>query len=337
MTTAAEIGAARSDGVPLVFIELRKSVPTAGSLGLLGKARGLFGGAAAVVAGPGSGDVAATLGRYGADVAYFCDDPAVHQELPAPNVDVAASAIRAGGHRTVLFENSVVVADIVGALACRLEAGVIWDLQDLKQRDAALVGTKYVFDDSVAVEAGWSSDVRLAVFRLGILEPVEAAGQGTVTRLEPAIGADASRVTVVEQRHATVADVALASADVIVAGGRGLRDREALALLEDLADAIGGVVAVSMPLVDRGWYQHSRQVGQTGNKVRPRLYLACGISGQLGHRVGMEKSGLIVAINTDATAPIFGMCDAGLIGDLHQVVPELTRRIRAAHASVDHS
>ena len=336
MTVDAEMAAA-AEGPPLVYIELRKGAPTAGSLGLIGKARALSGSAAAVVAGPGSGDVATTLGRYGASVAYFSDDPAIHSELPAPHVDVIAAAIRAGGHRTVLFENSVVAADIAAALACRLDAGVVWDLQDIGSQDGALVGTKFVLNDAVAVEAGWSSEVRLAIFRLGVLEPVEAPIESQVKRIEPAFGAAASGVRVVEQRPAAVGDVALASADVIVAGGRGLRDREALALLEDLADAIGGVVAVSMPLVDRGWYQHSRQVGQTGNKVRPRLYLACGISGQLGHRVGMEKSGVIVAINTDATAPIFGICDAGVIGDLHEVVPELSRRIRAAHGPGIHS
>lgn len=318
-------------GWPLVFVELRNGEPTAGSLGVLGKARALAGHAVAVVCGPGSAAVAHTLGRSGADVAIYCDDPGIHPELPAPHVDVIAAILRSGGYRSVLFENSVVVADIAAALACRLEAGVVWDLQDLEERDGALVGRKLVLSDSVAVEAGWNSDVRIAVFRLGSFDPIEVGLEAKVERVEPAFGPAATAVSVVEVRTSTFTDVAVASADVIVAGGRGLRDRGFLERLDDLADAIGGVVAVSMPLVDRGWLPHSRQVGQTGNKVRPRLYLACGISGQLGHRVGMEKSGLIVAINTDETAPIFGICDAGLIGDLHEVVPELTRRIRAAH------
>ncbi len=140
-------------------------------------------------------------------------------------------------------------------------------------------------------------------------------------------------VRIVERITARVEGADIRTADVVVSGGRGLRDRESLALLDDLASALGGVVGVSMPLVDRGWMPHSRQVGQTGNKVRPRLYVACGISGQLAHRVGMEKSKVIVAINTDPTAPIFGICDLGLVGDLHTVVPELARRIREARGT----
>ena len=112
-----------------------------------------------------------------------------------------------------------------------------------------------------------------------------------------------------------------------------MRGRESLTLLEDLADALGGAVAVSMPIVDRGWYPHSRQVGQTGQKVRPRLYVACGISGQLAHRVGMERSRVVIAINTDATAPIFGMCDAGVVGDLSEIVPALAQLVRQGRAT----
>jgi electron transfer flavoprotein alpha subunit len=318
------------DGVPLVFVEVRKGRPTPGSVGLLGRARGLAGHAAAIVCGPESAAVAATLGRFGADTAYYCDAGEVDPELPAPQVDALAAALRVGRYRTVLFENSVVAADIAAALACRLEAGIVWDLQDVNVRDGTLVGTKFALNDAVAIEAEWTSDVRVAVFRLGTFEPIEAPADGRVQAVEPAFSPQALAVKLVERRPAASADVALASADVIVAGGRGLKDRASLTLLEDLAAAMGGVVAVSMPLVDRGWYGHTRQVGQTGQKVRPRLYLACGISGQLGHRVGMERSRVIVAINTDPTAPIFGICDAGVVGDLHEIVPELTRRFREA-------
>ena len=316
--------------MPLVFVEVRRGSPTPGSIGLLGKARALSGSAAAIVGGPNSAEVAATLGRLGAETVYFSDASEVDAELPAPFVDLIEAVISNAGYRTILFENSVVAADVAGGLACRLEAGVVWDLQDIVMRDRGLVGTKVALNDSVALEAGWLSDVRIAVFRLGSFEPSEASVDSRVERVELRFGVGASSVRVAERRQTASADVALAAADIIVAGGRGLKDRQSLELLEELAAAMGGVVAVSMPLVDRGWYRHSRQVGQTGQKVRPRLYIACGISGQLGHRVGMERSRVIVAINTDGTAPIFGICDAGVIGDLHQVVPELTRRFREA-------
>ena len=317
--------------LPLVFVENDGGSPTPGSLGLLARGRTLAGGVAAVVTGPGSAAIAESLDRYGADVAYFSDAADLDPELAGPQVDVIEAVLRDNAYRTVLIENSVVAADIAASLACRLEAGVVWDLQDIEVRDGRLLGTKLALNDTVTIEAGWTSDIRVAVIRLGAFEPVAVAVQGRVQRVEPAFRPTGSRVSVAERRVAAVADVDLGAASVIVAGGRGLRDQAALELLEELATAMSGVVAVSMPLVDRGWSGHSRQVGQTGQKVRPRLYLACGISGQLGHRVGMERSRTIVAINTDETAPIFGICDAGLIGDLHTVVPELARRFREAH------
>lgn len=312
----------------LVFIEARDGTVTPGSLGLLARARSL-GGAAAVVCGPDAAGVASTLGRFGAEVAWYCDDPAMDPDLAGPQVDVLAALVREHDYGTVLFENSIVAADVAAGLAARLDAGVNWDLQDLSERDGTLVGTRLALDDTLSIEVEWVAGVRLAVFRLGLHEPVEQAAAGDVRRQEPDIAAHARATQVLERTAAADADEArISSADTLIAGGRGLRDREALSLLEELAEAVGGAVVVTLPLVDRGWYPHTRQVGQTGQKVRPRLYIACGVSGALAHRVGMERSGAIVAINSDETAPIFGICDVGVVGDLHEIVPELTRLIK---------
>lgn len=321
------------DGTPLVFIEHRDGRATAGSVGLLAVARELGGSAAAVVCGPDATVVAAGLAAFGASWTFTCETAGIDPSLGGAQVDVLASIVRDHDVRTILFENSVLAADVAAGLAVRLGAGVNWDLQDLSLRDGVLVGTRYALEDSIALDVGWLGDVQLAVFRLGLHDPVATLVGGHLLPLAPALSDVALATRIVEARGSTAEQTGLATAEIIVGGGRGLRDRESLALLEDLATAMGGVVAVSMPIVDRGWYPHSRQVGQTGQKVRPRLYLACGISGQLGHRVGMEKSGVIVAVNTDPTAPIFGICDAGVVGDLHVIVPELTRRLRAAHGS----
>jgi electron transfer flavoprotein alpha subunit len=249
-------------------------------------------------------------------------------------VDALASLVRQRGFTTVLFENSVVAADVAAGLAARIDSGVNWDLQDLQDRGGALVGVRHALNDTVTVDVGWVGNVRLAVFRIGLFEPVEDPVNCAVQRFEPEFADRSLKVTIAERLGSQTRDaVQLATADVIVAGGRGVRDRESLGLLEELADALGGVVGVSLPLVDRGWYPHQRQIGQTGYKVRPRLYLACGISGALAHRVGMEKSGLIVAINSDPAAPIFGICDGGVVGDLHEIVPELTRLVRQGRVS----
>ncbi len=317
----------------LVYIEARDGTPTPGSLGLIARAR-VLGQADAIVCGPRSADVAATLGRYGADVAWYCDDVAVDPDLGAPQVDVLATLVAEHDYRTILFENSVVAADIAAGLAARLDAGLNWNLRDVAERDGTLVASRLALNDSVSVEVEWVSDVRLGIFRMGLHEPVEETAAGEMRRLEPRLSPH-SRAVEVKERIATASEdeAQIATADVIVAGGRGLRDRDSLTMLEELASALGGAVVVTLPLVDRGWYPHSRQVGQTGQKVRPQLYLACGVSGALAHRVGMERSDVIVAINTDETAPIFGICDGGVVGDLHEIVPELTRLVRERGAN----
>ena len=141
----------------------------------------------------------------------------------------------------------------------------------------------------------------------------------------------AARVVGHEAAEASAVDIS--EADVLVAGGRGLGGPEAFALCEDLAKALGGEVAATRAVVDAGWYPYAAQVGQTGKTVSPRLYVACGISGAIQHKVGMAGAETIVAINKDANAPIFDFCDLGVVGDVHQVLPRLTELVRAQRGS----
>ena len=314
----------------LVVVDHRGDEPTAGALALLALARRLSSSVAAVVFGPEAESIAAGLGAAGADVTFV--STTVDADLGQPQAAVVESIVRTHAIAAVLLEHSVAAAELAAALAVRLDAGVDWDLQDLTVEDGRLVGHRLALNDTTAVTVGWTSDIRIAIFRLGVLEAPSTvdAGEGRVERVEAAIPPYAAASTVVERRPTVREGVDLARADIIVAGGRGMHGPETLHLLEALADALGGTVGVSMPIVDRGWAPRSRQVGQTGNRVRPQLYIACGISGQLAHRVGMEKSRLIVAINADPTAPIFGICDAGVVGDLHAIVPELTRLVQEA-------
>ena len=131
-----------------------------------------------------------------------------------------------------------------------------------------------------------------------------------------------------EQAHEESEGPSIEEAEIIVAGGRGLGEPEGFRLVEELARALGGAVAATRAVVDAGWYPYSTQVGQTGKTVAPKLYIACGISGAIQHKVGMQNSGVIVAINKDGNAPIFEFADLGVVGDLHAIVPRLTDLVR---------
>jgi electron transfer flavoprotein alpha subunit len=185
----------------------------------------------------------------------------------------------------------------------------------------------------VYVDVTWTSEPRIGLVRAGAFEPSEQAGAGAVEEVPVRI-ADWSRAArMVERAHAESEGPSIEAADVIVAGGRGLGGPEHFSLVEELAQALGGAVGATRAVVDAGWYPYSTQVGQTGKTVSPKLYVACGISGAIQHKVGMQGSGAIVAINKDRNAPIFDYCDLGVVGDVHAIVPKLTELVRARRGS----
>jgi electron transfer flavoprotein alpha subunit len=312
----------------LVFLEDHEGELVKGSLGVLSKAAQLGGEVAAVVAGSGVQELAAQAGRYGAATVYAAEDEALAAPLPQPRVDVVAKLVQEQGFDTVLFGASVLSADVAAGLAARLGAGLNWDLVDLELRDGQLVGRRPALQDSVYADVGWKGEPRLALFRSGSFEPVETGGEATVEEVAVELEDFSTRAVMVERAHAESEGPSIEEADVIVAGGRGLGEPDKFALLEELAKALGGAVAATRAVVDAGWYPYATQVGQTGKTVAPKLYVACGISGAIQHKVGMQGSGTIVAINKDPNAPIFEYADVGVVGDLHQIVPRLTELVK---------
>jgi electron transfer flavoprotein alpha subunit len=312
----------------LVYLEHYHGALEKGGLGVLGKAASL-GDAVGVVLGEGAAEVAAGAGAFGATRVYACDAPELASPLPQPRVDALATLVEQTSPDAVLFGASVLSADVAAGLAVRLDAGLNWDLTDLAEKDGELVGTRPALGDTVIADVGWNGSPKLGMIRSGALDPVESGGTAEVETFETSFSVFSTLATLVEQTQEESSGPSIEDADVIVAGGRGLGSPEGFTMLEELAAALGGAVGATRAVVDAGWYPYSTQVGQTGKTVSPRLYIACGISGAIQHKVGMQGSGTIVAINKDPNAPIFDFCDIGVVGDLHQIVPKLTELVRS--------
>jgi electron transfer flavoprotein alpha subunit len=304
----------------LVFLEHHEGEVQKGSLAVLAKAAQL-GVHAGVLVGSGVRAVAEGVGG----TVWVADDERLGAPLPQPRVDVLAKLVRDEGYDTVLFAQSVLAADVAAGLAARLESGLNWGLVDFDGE----TGRAPALQDTVVVEVGWSSPVRIGVFRAGSLDVGDIGGAAEVREAAVELEDFSTAAEMVEQAHAEQQGPSIEDADVIVAGGRGLGEPEKFALAEELARALGGAVAATRAVVDAGWYPYSAQVGQTGKTVSPKLYVALGISGAIQHKVGMQGSNVIVAINKDPNAPIFEYSDLGVVGDLHEIVPKLTELVRA--------
>lgn len=316
----------------LVFLEHHDGMIQKGALGVLARALALGGDVAGVLVGHGVAGVAAAAGSFGATKVYVVDAPAFEAPLPQPRVDALEAVVAASGAENILFAASVLAADVAAGLSARLDAGLNWDVTDFAVEGGQLVATRPALGDTVLVTVGWTTTPRIALVRSGSFEPVETGGSATVHDVAVTVQDFSTGARMVEQAHEQASGPSIEDADVIVAGGRGLGTPDGFRLAEDLAAALGGAVAATRAVVDAGWYPYATQVGQTGKSVSPKLYLALGISGAIQHKVGMQNSGTIVAINKDPNAPIFDFADFGIVGDLNQIVPKLAELVRARKA-----
>jgi electron transfer flavoprotein alpha subunit len=311
----------------LVFLEHHGNELQKGSLGVLSKAATL-GDADAVLVGGGVKALASEAGKFGAAKVYVAEDDSLEPPLPQARVDVLAKVVQDGGYDTVLFANSVLAADVAAGLSARLDAGLNWDLTDVESRDGTLIGKRPALQDSVVVDVGWRSTPRLALFRAGSFDAAATyGGEPEVEEVSAEYEAHSQTAKVVSQEQEQASGPSIEDADVIVAGGRGLGAPENFTLAEELARALGGAVGATRAVVDSGWYPYSAQIGQTGKVVSPKLYVALGISGAIQHKVGMQSSNVIIAINKDPNAPIFEFSDLGVVGDVHEIVPKLTELV----------
>ncbi len=321
----------------LVFVEHHNGTPTPGSLGVLGKAIEVAGQlgtqAVAVVAGAGTAGLASTVAGYGPANVLYADEPRFADPVASPLVDVVSCAATAAGATHILASASVLAADVMGGVAARLGVGINTDGVDLRVDGGQLVHVRPALDDSVYVDCSWQGStgdvVGVSLLRAGSFAAPEGGTASAPTeelRVTDS-GRRAQQFHGVEQ--ADTGGVDITQADVLIGGGRGLGGPENFHLVEELAKTLGGEVATTRAVVDAGWYDYSTQVGQTGKTVAPKLYIAVGISGAIQHKVGMQNSGTIIAINKDANAPIFEFADLGVVGDLFEVVPQLQQAIAA--------
>jgi electron transfer flavoprotein alpha subunit len=301
------------------------------SLGALSEASKLAGEigteAAAVVVGDVSDDAAAGLGAYGVKKVYRCKE--APEGLAQPVVDVMAKVMTDNDFSYALFGGGLLGFEIGAGLTARLNAGVTMEVTQVNVQDGKLVAERPILQDSQIADVGYVEEPGIIIGRLNAFDENETGGTAEVEDVQVELSEWSTKAKMVTRGEQRGEDVNIEDAEILVGGGRGLGKKENFELAEQLADAMGGAVAATRAVVDAGWYPYAAQIGQTGKTVAPKLYLAAGISGAIQHKVGMQSSENILAINKDQNAPIFEFCDLGVVGDLHKIVPKLTEAIKA--------
>jgi electron transfer flavoprotein alpha subunit len=289
----------------------------------------LGGEAHAVVVGEGISDaLAATLGKYGATKVYKAEGP---EGLAGPVIDTLGKLFDGGDYTYAVFGGGLLGFEIGAGLAARIDAGVTMEVTGVNVVDGKLAAERPILGDS-SISTSRYKDKGIIIARLNAFEVKETGGgDATVENITADLSPQAQQANIVTRGEQRGADVDIEGASILVAGGRGLGKAEGFALCDDLAKAFGGnaAVAATRAVVDAGWYPYAAQIGQTGKTVAPKLYLAAGISGAIQHKVGMQASENIVAINKDANAPIFEFSDLGIVGDLNKIMPKLTEAVKA--------
>ncbi len=279
----------------------------------------------AVVAANDGAGVAAQLSSFAIDRAIICTGADFASHSIAPIAEALAAAVAKESPTAVLITSTARGKEIAARLAVRTNSGLLTDAVDI---DADAIATQSVFGGSTTVHSAVNHGTSIVTLRSNSVEVQSGSGPATTEVLAVAIS-DSAKKSSVTSLEATVKGgrPELTEASVVVSGGRGTNGD--FAPVEAFADSMGAAVGASRAATDAGWYPHSHQVGQTGKTVSPSLYVACGISGAIQHRAGMQTSKMIVAINKDPEAPIFELADYGVVGDLFAVLPQATTAINA--------
>jgi electron transfer flavoprotein alpha subunit len=284
-----------------------------------------------LVAGHEVAALAEEFAKRGGGEVYAADHPL----LGANNVEAHAAAIRAAiaasGADLVLISNTPSGWDVAPRVAAALDAAFVSDCFRIDIEGGQLAFHRRVFNGKLDATLAASAATVVVTVQPGATAPFAGSTQGRVAKLEVPLAADRLRARFVGVKQSEAKGVDLSKADIIVSGGRGVGAPEKFPeVIKPLADALGGAMGASRPVVDAGWLPHEYQVGSSGQVVQPKLYIACGISGAIQHLVGMKTANYIIAINKDPDAPIFEVANLGVVGDLFEIVPALTKAILAA-------
>jgi len=283
---------------------------------------------AAVFVGSGADQAIAGLAEYGATKVYVADVADASDYVTTPLVSALAAAVAVASPAAVLIPSNADGKEAAARLAVRIGSGLITDAVDVTA-DGGIGAEQSVFGGATIVASAVTHGTPIITVRPNSTPPVVQSAAATRVDLTVELG-DADRTARITERVAEerTGRPELTEAAIVVSGGRGVGSPEGFAVVEALADSLGAAVGASRAATDAGWYPHQFQVGQTGKTVSPQLYLANGISGAIQHRAGMQTSKTIVAVNKDSEAPIFELVDFGVVGDLHQVLPQLTDEVK---------
>ena len=319
-----------------VFVEQRSGKPADVSFELLSKGRklaeNLSGKLKSIIIGSNVKDIAKETFKYGAEEAIIIDNPELHNYLTMPYSRILNELVEKYKPRIVLFGATVIGRDLAPRVASHTKSGLTADCTDLQIADVTYLKKDYkdlllqirpAFGGNIiATIISPDIEMQMATVREGVMkmEPLEKPVEGKITEIPYTPNGFDNIIKIIDQ-HRTENKVNLKAAPIIVAGGYGMGSADNFKLIHELASTIGGEIAGSRAAVDAGFVPPERQVGQTGITVRPKLYIACGISGAIQHRAGMQESNKIIAINTDPEAPIFNVAHYGIVGDAMQVIP----------------